>query len=206
MPFVAAPNIVMVEWRYTVEGQRCENRMMVNHFGDPGATELAFYAQDAWDWWENDYSAHITDNVTLREVVTTDMSVQNGEQSTYAPDTTTAGLINTIALPNETSFCVSLRSSVRGRSARGRWFVVGIPVAARTGVNNLSDAYAEFYRASLQAYIDAHEANNKRATIVSYITNGAPRVGGPVYFVIESAVIVDTILDSQRRRKPGVGN
>jgi len=41
--------------------------------------------------------------------------------------------------------------------------------------------------------------------IASYFQNGAPRVGGPVYFVVDQIVFVDGIVDSQRRRLPGRG-
>ena len=118
MPFVPAPNIVMIEWRYTLFSQQCENRLHVNHFGDPGPTELLGYATTAWNWWENTYAPTVVDDCTLREVVATDIGVQNGEQVVYAPDTTTTGGNLTAPLPNETSYCISLRSSSRGRSAR----------------------------------------------------------------------------------------
>jgi hypothetical protein len=42
--------------------------------------------------------------------------------------------------------------------------------------------------------------------IASYIADGAPRVGGPVYFPILSVAFQDLIVDSMRSRKPGVGN
>jgi hypothetical protein len=41
--------------------------------------------------------------------------------------------------------------------------------------------------------------------IVSYITDNAPRVGGPVYFEVNDILIVDDVIDSQRRRLPGRG-
>jgi hypothetical protein len=206
MAFVPAPNIVMVEWRYTLFGQQCENRLHINHFGDPGPTELNSYAVNAWNWWELTYSPFIVDDCTLREVVATDIGVQNGEQVTYAPDTTTTGASIAFPLPNETSYCVSLRSASRGRSARGRWYVAGIPNNLLADANNLTSAAAENYRAALQTYINSVSAGAKAVVIVSYRTNNAPRPGGPVYFIVTSAVITDTVLDSQRRRKPGVGS
>jgi len=205
MSFVAEPNIIQMEWRYTIAGQKCENRVNIDFLSEPNLSNLTSFATGAWNWWENTYSAWISDQVNLREVVATQMGIQNGVQYTYAPDTTTVGQITGECLPNETSFCVSLRSGVRGRSARGRWFVAGIPNAGRADTNNLNSTYAEGYRSSLQTYIDAIAANDVFVSIVSLRNNNAPRVGGPVYFIVTSAVIVDTVLDSQRRRKPGVG-
>jgi len=205
MAFVPAPNIVMIEWRMTLAGQNIENRIMVNNGASPTLANLTSFATGAWDWWENDYSAHIASTCLLREVVATDMSEQNGEQYTYAPDATTAGAINELAMPNEVALCVSLRTGVRGRSARGRWYVAAIPASYSADANNIEAANAEDYRSSLQAYINAVNGTSAKVVIVSYRTNNAPRPGGPVYFIVSSATIVDTLWDSQRRRKPGVG-
>jgi hypothetical protein len=83
--------------------------------------------------------------------------------------------------------------------------VAGIPDTYRLDANNIQPLNAEDYRASLQAYIDAVATTTARVIIVSYRSNGDWRPGGPVKFLVQSAVIVDTIFDSQRRRKPGVG-
>jgi len=205
MAFVAAPNIVMTEFRMILAGQKIENRVMINNEGSPTLSELQGYATLAWDWWENTYAASICTSCLLAGVVTTDMGVQNGQQYTYAPDTTTTGEVATIAMPNETSFCVTLSSGLRGRSARGRWFVAAIPDASRADANNLNATAAEAYRSAIQTLIDAVEALARHIVIVSYVSNKVPRPGGPVYFEVTNATITDTILDSQRRRKPGVG-
>jgi hypothetical protein len=196
---------MQMEWRYTIDNQKCENRLNIDFLSEPTLANLTSFAVGAWNWWENTYSEHISNVVNLREVVATQMGVQNGFQYTYAPDTTTNGQEAGGVFPNETSFCVSLHSGVRGRSARGRWFVAGIPTAGRDGINNLSSTYAESYRSALQTYIDAIAANNVFVSIVSLESGGIPRPGGPVYFVVESATVTDLILDSQRRRKPGFG-
>jgi hypothetical protein len=205
MPFVAAPNVVQIEWRYVFEGQHCENRLMIDNLAPLTGSTLEELAVFAWNWWENTYSVDISDAVHLSEVVATDMGEQNGGQFVYAPDTTTDGQHGGGAMPNETSFCISLHSASRGRSARGRWFVAGVGNDQRNGVNEVGASTAENWRASLQTYIDAIAGTTRLVVIVSRFNNGAPRVGGPVYFPVISATITDLILDSQRRRKPGVG-
>jgi hypothetical protein len=205
MPFVPAPNIIMVEWRYVLAGQKCENRMMWDVLSVPSHPDLIAFATFAWDWWENTYAAQITTSCLLSAVVVTYMGDENGDQYTYAPDTTTTGDVSSQALPNETSLCISLRSGLRGRSARGRWYMCGIPIAALVDANNVSTTYASAAVAALQTLIDDVTTGGNLPSIVSYISNNAPRVGGPVYFTIETALLVDTVVDSQRRRKPGVG-
>jgi hypothetical protein len=205
MAFVPAPNVIMVEWRATLKGQKCENRMMWDVLTVPTPANLVDFATFAWDWWENTYAAVITTAVNLREVVVTYMGVENGDQYTYAPDTTTTGDISTQGLPNETSLCISLRTGQRGRSARGRWFMFGIPISVMADENNVSGSYATSSVSALQTLINDVTGGGNLPVIVSYITDGAPRAGGPVYFTITTALLVDTVVDSQRRRKPGVG-
>jgi hypothetical protein len=205
MPFIPAPNIVMIEWRMTLSGQKIENRLHLDVAGTPTQAALDAYAQFAWNWWENTYAPLIVNACLLREVVATDLSSINGLQSIYAPDATTTGGVNLQALPNEVAFCLSLHTAFRGRSARGRWYVGGIPNNALNDANNLTTAAAEAFRAALQVYIDVFDTGSIKPVIVSYRSNKALRPGGPVYFVIQSVVVTDTIVDSQRRRKPGVG-
>jgi len=194
-----------MEFRMTLAGQKIENRVMIDNLGVPTLAELEGYAVLGWDWWENTYSVHIVEDCTLNSVVTTDMGNQNGLQFTYAPDTTTTGQSATQGMPNEVALCVTLSSGFRGRSARGRWYVAGIPESFRADANNITTTAAEGYRSDVQALIAAVDALARFIVVVSYISNNAPRVGGPVYFVVETAVVKDTIFDSQRRRKPGVG-
>jgi hypothetical protein len=205
MPFIPAPNIVQIEWRCVLEGQKCENRLMIDALGVPSQPDLAAFASFAWDWWELTYSTQITSSVLLSEVVTTYMGDPNGGQATYAPDATTTGQVNVGAMPNEVSLCISLRSNARGRSARGRWYMFGIPTTAMANANAVTSTYANASVAALQGLINTITTGGNLPVIVSYYSNKVVRPGGPVYFPIETALLTDNIVDSQRRRKPGVG-
>lgn len=206
MPFVPAPNIIMVEFRYLYFSQQCENRIMIDNLAAPDATALEDTAILCWNWWETEFAPLTSAAVLLTAVVTTDMSDVNGAQFTYAPDSTTTGEDGGSVLPNEVSFCISLRSGQRGRSARGRWFVAGLPQSAMSGANNISSTAAGNFVSAMNALIAAISAAGQLFVIVSYRADNAPRPGGPVYFPVSTAVAVDTIVDSQRRRRPGVGS
>jgi len=205
MPFVAAPNIIEVEWLYTLNAQKCENRLMFDNFAVADSARLEDVAVACWNWWEETYSPEISEHCTLRGVQATDLSTIDGAQFLYAPDSTTTGGISGAAMPNEVSLCVSLRTGNRGRSARGRWFLAGLPREAMDDDNNVNSGYATSVAATFPTLFTAVHTIGPDAVIVSYISENAPRVGGPVYFTISDAVILDTLVDSQRRRKPGVG-
>ena len=204
MAFIPAPNIMMVEARASVGGQNVENRFMLNALHAVAPSDLESAAINVWNWWEIVYAPLLPATVLLREVVATDLTNQNGQQYTYAPDTTTVGTAVGGALPNEVSVCVSLRSSARGRSSRGRFYSLAVPALQMADANNISATY----RSALQAAGQTLVTNNLTIapiTIVSYFSNGVARPGGPVYFPVTTALIVDTVVDSMRRRKPGVG-
>jgi hypothetical protein len=204
MAFVPAPNIIQVEARAISDGQHVENRFMCHSPTTVDAAKLEDVAVAVWDWWENNYAGVLCSSVLLTEVVATDMSEQNGEQFTYAPDTTTVGTFGGAPLPNEVSLCISLRTSFRGRSARGRYYQLCVGEEGRGGTNIVSTTYAAASVAAGQALITAL-LGIAPLTIVSYISNKVPRPGGPVYFDVDQAVLVDNVLDSMRSRKPGVG-
>lgn len=205
MPFVPAPNIMMVEFRYNQSGQKTENRIMLNRQAPVTEADLQAAAILCWNWWQLDYSAHVTLNVELREVVATDLTTQNGPQTTYAPSIGVVG-DKPAPLPNEAAFCISLRSASRGRSARGRWYVAGLSGNDRSDPNTLTSIYTNDLTSSVQGLITQLAAAGTPWTVVSYRSNNAPRPGGPVYFEVENALAVDSVIDSQKRRKPGVGS
>jgi len=205
MPFVAAPNIIMTEFRYTLNAQQCENRVMIDNLAAVDAAALEATAILAWNWWEAHLAPQTSEHCLLREVVCTDLTTDSGGQFTYAPDSTTTGTITGAAMPNECSVCVSLRSASRGRSARGRFFTAGVPREAMTDDNHINNGYAGALASALGNLITQVAAAGQAVVIVSYFHDNAPRVGGPVYFPLTTALVVDTVIDSQRKRKPGVG-
>lgn len=205
MPFVPAPNIVMVEVRALLAGQHVENRFMVDVLTAVTPTLVDDVANAVNVWAQGTYFDHLPAAVQLSEVVATDMSVAEGTQVTIAPTGTFVGALDTPAMPNEVTFCISLRSGSRGRSARGRAYVLAITRDAVTG-NDYLAARADQHVSDFQALIDAMTTAGWALVVVSYISGGAPRVGGPVYFPITTPLYTDLTVDSMRKRKPGVGS
>jgi len=205
MAFVPAPNIIEAEIRYTLFGQKIENRIMVDNGAAVDAAALEAVAIQVWDWAETGLIGGLSTNLQLNAVVCTDLTTNEGPQFTYAPDATTTGGVAGAMLPNEVAFCISLHSTSRGRSARGRMFIPAIPVSATSDANNLSSVAAGALVSSVQTLINDLTTGTRIPVIVSYRHDNAPRSGGPVFFPIVSAAATDTLLDSQKRRKPGVG-
>jgi hypothetical protein len=108
------------------------------------------------------------------------------------------------ALPNNVTACVSLRSNFAGRSARGRLYWQALTETQVVG-NTIDTSVAGDIVAAVQAIDVAMTGLGYELSIVSYINNGAPRVGGPVYFFVSDILMTDFTVDSQRRRLPGRG-
>lgn len=203
MAFVPAPNIVMVEIIGQKDGQIIENRFHVNVLGEPTSGNLSTLNGAVQAWITASYLPRLPDEVTITEVRLTSLHEQNGIQLSSPMSATGAG--TTGAMPNEVTLCVSLRTGFVGRSARGRFYLLGLPLDVMLDQNRVLAAYRTAVATALQSLISTIQAAGFVMVIVSYVNNGAPRPGGPVYFVVSSAVVTDDIVDSQRRRRPGVG-
>jgi hypothetical protein len=85
-------------------------------------------------------------------------------------------------------------------------FIPAIPSVFMADANNVTGTFASSIVSAVQTLINELTDGTRLPVIVSYIHDNAPRVGGPVYFPILSAASADTLVDSQKRRKPGVGS
>jgi hypothetical protein len=83
--------------------------------------------------------------------------------------------------------------------------MAGLPASVMVDNNHVTTAYAGVVAGDLGVLLSDITALSKAWVIVSYISNKAPRPGGPVYFPVTSTVCIDTTVDSMKRRKPGVG-
>jgi hypothetical protein len=114
--------------------------------------------------------------------------------------------------PNNVALCMSIRSAARGRSARGRNFIPGIPkdlidenTVASGNVAAYEDAYAGLIGIGGDSgFSQVVVSRFSGFTIVDGKKVPTPRVSGVTHDVINSYV-VDPTIDSQRRRLPGRG-
>lgn len=200
MAFVPAPNIVKIAWFYTLNGEPAMNRLHVNLLtAEPTAGDCATLAAAAADWWVTTAAPLVSVNMSLREVQAVSLAVQNGPQATFSAGLPQVGAVGGDSLPGNVAFCISLRTGLSGRSARGRWFWGGLAEGQVTA-NVVNSGVVTSIVSAIDGLINAIEALSAIPTIVSYVSNNAPRVGGPVYFNITDALAVDAIVDSQRGR------
>lgn len=210
MPFVPVENTALVECRMHYDNQKVENTLWVENESAWDGDSLAELATEVKDWWVASYSTICSNTVALNEVVCTDMTSETGAQASLA-GAGAAGGVGSGSLPGGTAFTVSFRTALRGRSFRGRNYIVGIPQDFRSGISGVDVDYVE---AVINAYNDFKSAISTAGwtwVVVSRFSGiggtppkPLPRTAG-VTTPVASVICTDAVLDSQRRRLPGRG-
>ena len=192
----------MVEVRQTLDGQRIENTLFFQHAGAIAPTDLVGLADNIRDWWAAELLPIQADALALVEVYCTDLTSETSETHTLAVVPQLPGAVTSPAQPNNVALCVSFRTSNRGRFARGRNYVAGLTEGQVTGSRvaiSTADDIVLAYNA-MGTYLDP----SWTWVVCSRVAAGVPRAAGFNSPVV-SAIVVDNVVDSQRRRLPGRG-
>lgn len=122
-----------------------------------------------------------------------DLIDQDGTNSAF-------GAVLSAALPNNVTLSLKKTSGFTGRSARGRWYCVGIPTDMLTANENVFDATdVDAWVAAVDRIRFEVEQSTWNAVILSRYANGVLRDEGET-FPWASVVAVNENVDSQRRR------
>jgi hypothetical protein len=193
----------MVELRYLWDGQRCENTVYFQRDLGWDVLSLQGLGEAIRDWWKTSMAPNVSSAVALREVYCTDLSTDVGPAIGVATELPASGELLSPSMPNNVSITVSFRTSNRGRSSRGRNYALGLVEAEvvnnevdLTRTNLIVAAYVELIALALT--LDA------TWVVASRFADNAPRVSGET-FLIREVLVVDRVIDSQRRRLPGRG-
>lgn len=203
MAFVPVPNVAEVELRYLLDSQHVENTLYYGLSTTVTLADLQALAADVAAVMVSSVMPLLSSFLTLNEIVVTDLSSSTGDQVSYNTGLPLAGSQTGDYLPANVAFAIGFKTTVRGRSYRGRNYVVGLVESQANG--NHIDATT---RTNLvNAWQDLGAAGVPDAwthVVVSRFTAGAPRVTG-VATVVTEYVTYDDVFDSQRRRLPGRG-
>lgn len=210
MPFIPVAKTVEAEIRMTLDGQRVENTLYFEYPGTVTPSDLTVLGSALDAWWQASYSTQASLAVELREIYLTDLTSATGPSHTHVPAVTALGDLNEEPLPNNVSICVSFRTDLRGRSFRGRNYFVGL-VGDQVVGNTLEPAVVTAIRGIYLDLLTLATDNDIAWVVVSRFSGVGgtpprpiPRVAG-VTTPITSVVLVDPVIDSQRRRLPSRG-
>ena len=208
MEFIPTPGVAQVDVIQMIDGQRCEN---VFHYkqagagdyntdklGDLGTAIVAYYNLTA-------VKALFPATWQLIEVRVTDMSDQFGPAVSVGAGLPIVGTRAGAQLPNNCALVLTKRSTVRGRSFRGRMYFAPLVEADVTG-SVVSSSVVTSILGNLAGLLDLTDADavHHYMNVLSRRFNNAWRTVGMATQVF--SLTCDGIVDSQRRRLPGRGN
>ena len=200
MAFQSVPQCAKVAIEGISGSKQLANVLHFKFAGAYGQTDMDNLAQAVDNAVGSDYLPVITAGAQYVQTVATGLEFINDIQSV---DVTSAGVggISGAQLNNNVTLCVTIRTALTGRSARGRFY------AWPTGASQLSAAntFSAGYGNALQAAVDQMKINAAgygwTMVIVSRRTLGALRPVG-VGFPVTSIAYRNLISDSQRGRLP----
>jgi hypothetical protein len=210
MPFIPVPNSAEVEIRMELDSQKVENTLWFETTAPPTSANLADLTAALYDWWVAEYSPLVTSQLILREIVATSQDTATGPQDTFAPPVLSTGTDTGAPLPNMVSLTVSFRTGFRGRSFRGRNYVVGI-TEPQVVNNNIDPTLVTAWRSAYDAILTSLGSTDYTWVVASRFSgvdgdgHPIPRVTG-IVTPVTTVVVVDPVLDVQRRRLPGRGS
>lgn len=203
MAFVPIPNVALAELRYTIDNQFVENTLWFDSGAGLEAENLQVLAEGLATWYETNLIPLQVSALVLREIYVTAQDSAFGAAYTYTPIGANQGALNIEPEPNNVSMCVSFRTASRGRAYRGRNYVLGLGANQLTG-NRVDQTVADNYVLAYQQLNPTLVADGFTHIVASRSVNGAPRVVG-VASPVTAYLVVDNVVDSQRRRLPGRG-
>lgn len=210
MPFVPVANVAEVEIRMLLDGQKVENTLWFENAGAVTALNMGILTTALYDWWDTYYKPLTWNGTQLREIYAVDQTTNTGPTNTLSG----GGLVGTggaNAASNNVSVTVSFRTDLRGRSFRGRNYMLGLPLTILANQNQITAGYAADLITAYTALVGPGAFATgwtwgvaSRFSGVDADGDPIPRVAG-VFTPITSVVITDLIVDSQRRRLPARG-
>lgn len=186
-----------------LQGQTVVNTYYAQYdVGQYDQTALNLLAQAFNDWYSTELLQFLSVDLLYQRVEVRGLELQNDLTATNSDNAGTGGVAQG-ALPNNVSFCVSRRSGLTGRSARGRVYLPGLTVSSLPTANEstVTTVFRDNVVGALNAIPTYLTAINWVEVIVSRYSNGVQRPEGAWFEVTEYAA-TDLIIDTQRRRLP----
>lgn len=209
MPFVPCLNTAQVEIRALYFGEKVENTLWFQKGSAITAADLNALTEAVHDGWVGSALPLLPSGYQLTEVVATDFTTATSGVATFPATGSEVGAESSPGLPGNVSITISFRTANRGRSFRGRNYWVGL-TEATVAANEVTSARIGEIISCYVAVVAVAEGEGWNHVIASRYSGvdsdgkPIPRANG-VMTVVTTYIVVDTHVDSQRRRLSGRG-
>jgi len=203
MPFIPVPNGIQLCFLFTTAGQNWQFCITLRKSaGSVEDTDLQQATADGQAWWLSFLKGALSSVAHLNEITATDLTSEGAPQyrALVGENGNNAGSYT----PTNVAVVMSHRTAKRGRSYRGRSFIGGLPITQVDTPTTLAASTATAFAngfASLRGTLDTHGLDH---VVASRQHNGVTTSPAETNEVITT--VVDTLLDSQRRRLAGRGS
>lgn len=201
MPFQPAPQCAEAVILATSNGKTVANVLNFSFGATYSAADVTNLSTAVGAVVLSDYPPLASGNVTFDLVKAKGLANINDFEATYTLSST-PGTVGVKPLPANVACCITLRTALTGRSARGRFY------AFPTGSNNLDtspDQFISTYPPAVRTMLlnirTAAAAQGWAMCVLSRFTAKAARTSA-VPFVITNVEARNTTVDSQRGRLP----
>lgn len=202
MAFIPIPNSVQLCFDFVTAGQNWQFCIVVKkNSGAPTTGDLSTLTNEGIDWYTDLFKTRLSNAVQMRQTRATDMTAQGAPQFIQA--NIENGTVAQPPLPLGTPIVVSSRTENRGRSYRGRSYVSGLPETVQADATDITSGAAANILSDFGDLLDRLATLGFTWVVASKQHNGS--VVSPAATTPVTAFVVDTHLDSQRRRLFGRG-
>lgn len=201
-PFIPFENTAKVELLFTLNGNTCENVWYFhNTAGSFSTVEMAVLASNIHGWYNSLYKTIQPAQVSATMIRVTDMTTQTSAGIEYTSGFPIVGTRGGSVSPANVTVAIKWLTGLRGRSYRGRTYVVGVAKDDVTG-DTVTNTYLGSLNDVFQGFLDLDIADWE-FVVASYFNDGAWRTTGVITPV--TGVAINPVVDSQRRRLTGRG-
>lgn len=198
---VYAPNVMEAHFNFTYQDEPAQNTLYFLFATEPGDADVQDAAQALYAYWAAEGAPICPTVVTLNSVECLMIDGPDGIVFDYTPTVLATGLAELPAATNQDTLSVSFRTGLSGRSRRGRNYWVGL-VELEINNNRVSSGTVSAIKAYYEGMIgDNAVVGGAKWGVYSRRSNNADRLVG-LFTPVNSVVIVDDVVDSQRGRMP----
>jgi hypothetical protein len=202
--FIPAVDAVKVNLHQTWNNQKIINTLWFKNTaaGSYTGTQRSDLGTEIVAWYNTYMKNQLGAAVSLNSIEIINQEAQNAP-SLIATVVPAISGVNGQTHPLNVALVGSWRTNNRGRSYRGRYYTPGIPVSVRVDDGTITTTFAGQLATTLAKLFDPAVITKGILVVASHYFNLNPRITAALTPI--TAVIVETLLDSTRRRLIGRG-